>query len=210
MTLQLSFTEVRAAPLGSGKRKMKPGHSHPETFKRLKHTVVTIKDKDDLCCGRAFVTAKAKVDGHPNWDGFKKGRAMQKSRAIDLYFEAGVQRGPCGYEELTKFSMAHRYTAISFWSLMKPAAIAWIRLDPLKTSSSCCYTISSTMTSSPVSQAILVPAISVDVVWNLMATRGNTAVATTRSLSSLFTKLLLWLSRSQSSAASSLTSMWLV
>ena len=85
---------------------MKPGHSHPETFKRLKHAVVTIKNEDDLCCGRAIVIAKAKVNGHPNWEGFKMGRAIQKSQAVDLYFEAGVQRGPCGYEEIIKFSNA--------------------------------------------------------------------------------------------------------
>ena len=106
-SFQLSFTQVRATPQGSGhKRKMKPGHSHPETFKRLKHAVVTIKNKDDLCCGRAIVTAKAKVDGHPNWEGFKMGRAIQKSQAVDLYFEAGVQRGPCGYDEIIKFALA--------------------------------------------------------------------------------------------------------
>ena len=41
---QLSFTQVRAAPQGSGiKRKFKLGHNHPHTFKRLKQTVVTIK-----------------------------------------------------------------------------------------------------------------------------------------------------------------------
>lgn len=40
---QLSVTQVRAAPRGSGtKRKLKPGHAEPQTFKRLKHSVVTI------------------------------------------------------------------------------------------------------------------------------------------------------------------------
>ena len=39
-SFQLSFTQVREPPKGSGhKRKMKPGHTHPETFKHLKHTV---------------------------------------------------------------------------------------------------------------------------------------------------------------------------
>jgi len=33
ISFQLSFTQVHAPPHGSGKRKMKPGHSHPETFK---------------------------------------------------------------------------------------------------------------------------------------------------------------------------------
>ena len=40
-SFQLSFTHARKAPSGSGKkRKMKPGHSNPETFKRFKQSVV--------------------------------------------------------------------------------------------------------------------------------------------------------------------------
>ncbi|KAL9954813.1 hypothetical protein ACROYT_G042392 [Oculina patagonica] len=70
-SFQLSFTHVRAPPRGSGKRNQKPGHSHPVTHKRLKRSVVTIKNKDDLCCARAIVTAKAKVDNHSNWHGPK-------------------------------------------------------------------------------------------------------------------------------------------
>lgn len=104
-SFQLSFTQVRAPPRGSGhKRKMKPGHSHPETFKRIKESVITINNKDDLCCARAIVTATAKVDQHPNWLGFRKGRRIQKSQAIDLHFESNVPLGPCGYPELEKFS----------------------------------------------------------------------------------------------------------
>ena len=94
-SFQLSFTQVRAPPRGSGqKRKMKPGHSHPETFKRMKESVITINNKDDLCCARAIKTAKAKVDQHPNWLGFKKGRGIQKSQAINLHFESNVPLGP--------------------------------------------------------------------------------------------------------------------
>ena len=78
-SFQLSFTHVREAPHGSRrKRKLKPGHTNPKTFKRLIESIATIKNKDDLCCGRAIMTAKAKVDGHTNWDGFKKGRTIQK------------------------------------------------------------------------------------------------------------------------------------
>ena len=105
-SFQLSFTQVRAAPLGSGKRKIKPGHSHPETFKRFKHTVVTIKNKDDLCCARTIVTAKAKVDNHPHWAGFRDGKSNQRTEALNLHTEVQVPFGACGYEELSKFSMA--------------------------------------------------------------------------------------------------------
>ena len=58
---QLSFTHVRTSPRGSGqKRKLKPGHSNPETFKCLKGSVISIDNKDELCCAHAIVTAKAK------------------------------------------------------------------------------------------------------------------------------------------------------
>ena len=106
-SFQLSFTHLRSAPRGSGKkRKWKPGHSHPQTHKHLKRSVITIKNNDDLCCARAIVTAKAKVDNHPNWCGFRDGRKIQKKQALLLHHEAGVPFGPCGYEELTTFSLA--------------------------------------------------------------------------------------------------------
>lgn len=106
-SFQLSFTHVRSAPRGSGqKRKLKPGHSDPVLFKKQKGSVVTIQNKDELCCARAIVTAKAKVDNHLNWHGFQKGRQIQKEQALLLHHEANVPFGPCGYEELTKFALA--------------------------------------------------------------------------------------------------------
>ena len=90
-SFQLSFTRDGATPRGSGhKRKLKPGHWHPETFKRFKHTVITIKNKDELCCARAIVTAKAKADNHPKWESFKRGCAIQRSEAWNLCTEAGL------------------------------------------------------------------------------------------------------------------------
>lgn len=51
-SFRLSFVHVRSGPQGSGrKRKMKPGHSNPETFKRIKTSVITIQNEDDLCQG---------------------------------------------------------------------------------------------------------------------------------------------------------------
>ena len=106
-SFQLSFTHVRAPPRGRGhKRKLKPGHSHPATYKRMKHSVVTIKNKDDLCCARAIVTSKAKVDNHSHWQSFQKGAKIQYEQALLLHDEVSVPHGPCGYEELNKFSQA--------------------------------------------------------------------------------------------------------
>ena len=52
------------------------------------------------------MTAKAKVDQHSNWEGFKKGRRIQLQQAQLLHHEADVPFGPCGYPELEKFSKA--------------------------------------------------------------------------------------------------------
>ena len=105
-SFQLSFTHVRASPRGSGqKRKLKPGHSNPETFKRLKASVITIDNKDELCCARAIVTAKARVDQHPKWNSFRRGFPIQSDEAIKLHIEANVEMGKCGYEELTRFAL---------------------------------------------------------------------------------------------------------
>ena len=52
------------------------------------------------------MTAKAKVDGHPKWRGFLECRPIQMEEAVKLHEEVGVPQGPCGYQELTKFSAA--------------------------------------------------------------------------------------------------------
>ena len=54
-SFQLYFTHVCTSPWGSGqKRKLKPRHSNPETFKHLKGSVITIDNKDKLCCASAM------------------------------------------------------------------------------------------------------------------------------------------------------------
>ena len=65
-----------------------------------------IQNTDVLCCARALVTAKAKVDHHPKWWSFRDGKTLQKEHALQLHREAHVPLGPCGYEELTQFSQA--------------------------------------------------------------------------------------------------------
>lgn len=105
-SFELSFTQVLTPPRGSGhKRKMKSGHSHPETFKRIKQSVITIKNKDDLCCASAMMTAKAKVDQHFSWEGFKKGRRTQLQQAQLLHHKADVSSGLCGYLSLYDYQL---------------------------------------------------------------------------------------------------------
>ena len=105
-SFQLSFTHVCASPRGCGqKRKLKPGHSNPETFKRLKCSVITIGNKDELCCAYAIATAKSRVDNHPKWNSFRRGFSIQNDEAIKLHVEGNVEMRKCGYKELTRFAL---------------------------------------------------------------------------------------------------------
>ena len=105
-SFQLSFTHVRV-PMSSGrKRKLKPGHSALTSFKKKKLSVLIIKNGDELCCTRAILAAKTRLDQHPNWDWFKRGRRIQAEHAIDLHHKMRVPRGSCGYDELRAFSLA--------------------------------------------------------------------------------------------------------
>ena len=106
-SFQLSITQVHHAPQGSGKpRRTKPGHQPLQTLTAKKQSVLRIQNNDDLCCAKALVTAKAKVDQHPKWNSIRQGRKLQKELALLLHHEAHVPFRPCGYEELTKFSTA--------------------------------------------------------------------------------------------------------
>jgi hypothetical protein len=39
-----------------------------EMFLKDKRCIIQIQNKDDMCCVRAIVTAKAKIDGHEQWN----------------------------------------------------------------------------------------------------------------------------------------------
>ena len=106
-SFQMRITHVQRPPHGTGsKRRLRPGHLTLALLKPKKKSIVQIRNNDVLCCARALVTAKAKVDQHPQWHLFKMGRKVQKEQALLLHHEAHVPFGPCGYEELTLFSQA--------------------------------------------------------------------------------------------------------
>ena len=67
---------------------------------------MTIKNKDELCCARAIVTAKAKVDNHPKWSSFKNGQSIQRTEALNLHWEVNIPLSAFGYPELQKFAPA--------------------------------------------------------------------------------------------------------
>ena len=69
----------------------------------VKRSIITIKNKDDFCCGRAIAVGQAIADRHPKLMQFKAGRLIQKRAALDLYKKANVLAGPCGLPQINKF-----------------------------------------------------------------------------------------------------------
>ena len=105
---QVSITQVHHAPQGTGiPRRGKPGHPTMTMLRTNKRSVIRIHNDDDaLCCARALVTAKARVDQHPKLASIRQGRNIQKEMALVLHDETKVPFGPCGYDALTQFSQA--------------------------------------------------------------------------------------------------------
>jgi len=106
-SFQLSITQVHHAPQGTGRpRRGKPGHPTMELLTKTSKSVIRIQNKDELCCARALVVAKAKVDQHPKEKAIRQGKSLQRTLALELQHEANVPLGPCSYDALTKFSAA--------------------------------------------------------------------------------------------------------
>ena len=73
-SFQLSITQVQHAPQGTGKpRRGKPGHPTLQALTAKKTSVIRIQNDDELCCARALVVAKARVDQHPKQRAIQRG-----------------------------------------------------------------------------------------------------------------------------------------
>ena len=106
-SFQVSITQVHHAPQGTGKpRRGKPGHPTMDLLTRNSKSTIRITNNDQLCCARALVTAKARVDQHPKYHSIRQGTKLQKEMALLLHHEANVPFGPCSYDALTAFSQA--------------------------------------------------------------------------------------------------------
>ena len=128
-------------------RRLRPGHQTLALLKPKRHSIVQIRNTDVLCCARALVTAKAKMDRHPKWRSFKEGRKLQKEHPLLPHYEANGPFGPCGYEELTQFSKAP--SLIDYQILLVDADRAYHITSfgpPPQTNSSSCSTRMGIMT----------------------------------------------------------------
>ena len=76
---QLDLTLVRPLGTGSGHdKKLNPGRMGYVMSRNVKHSIVEIRNKDELCCARAIVTMKARAD----WKAIEKKVQEEASREV--------------------------------------------------------------------------------------------------------------------------------
>ena len=70
---------------------------------KLKRSIITIRNVDNLCCARALAVGLAMVQRHPKLKQIKLGKNIQKEFAVELCRKANVAFGPCGLGEIARF-----------------------------------------------------------------------------------------------------------
>ena len=105
-----SMTLIRRDVKGEKRAGYKPGAKILEEVVKELRCVHEIKNRDELCCGRAIVVmrehAKKKAGEKNCYENIRQDRgknSQQLKEAKQLYKEAGVPEGSCGYEEIQKF-----------------------------------------------------------------------------------------------------------
>lgn len=86
-TIETTF--IHTPGPGSGcRKKHRPGQEVAEKLLARKQSVITIKNKDQLCCARAIITTRAWVDHgnrHPDYENLKLGCPIQTRLAQELH-----------------------------------------------------------------------------------------------------------------------------
>jgi hypothetical protein len=99
-TLEIEMTHVEP-PTGGTKNQSK--YVDLERFLKAKQCILTIKNKDDICCARALVTAKANLEKHEKWNSIRLGKKIQEQLAIELHTLANLLLQKCGIEKIKQF-----------------------------------------------------------------------------------------------------------
>ena len=99
-TMELDLTHITMLQPGTGKRNLPFGSANYTELLKQKKSIIVIKNQDQLCCARALVVAKAKVDDDPDYDSIKRDLPFQKTRTLTLPI------GPCGLKEINVFQQA--------------------------------------------------------------------------------------------------------
>ena len=61
---------------------------------KLKRSIITIRNVDNLCCARALAVGLAMVQRHPKLKQTKQGKNIQKELPVELCRKANVAFGP--------------------------------------------------------------------------------------------------------------------
>ncbi|CAH3127305.1 unnamed protein product [Porites lobata] len=105
-TFVVDLTYVRP-PRGTGRRKL--GSDAFANMVKSKHSCIEITNKDDLCCARALVTARAYQHKDQSalhlseYTTLRHGGALQTTKARELHRLAKVPEGACGLPEIREF-----------------------------------------------------------------------------------------------------------
>ena len=113
--LQVDVVHVRVPLPGSGRKNLNVCNRALAKDDRRKRSIISVQNKDELCCARAIVTMRAWVHRndpvrfdsttHPwrDWCNCRDGFSRQTVLARELHQAAGVPEGPCGIQELQQF-----------------------------------------------------------------------------------------------------------
>lgn len=133
-TKALPPTTVLLWTPGLGRGHGKKYRSSTVAAKKISNgSIITIKDKDELCCARAVVTMKARVNHGCNSKTYKNllhGLPVQEKMAKELHQLSSVPEGPCGIPKLEKFQPALPGYQIKDISVNPPHCIIFLAKTP--------------------------------------------------------------------------------
>ena len=78
------------APLPAGGAWCRGAAGSLVSYLDKKRCLIQIPNQDNLCCARAIVTGKARLDLHSMWHNIRQGRKDQLRLAKELHFAAGM------------------------------------------------------------------------------------------------------------------------
>ena len=97
------FTLVKTPSVGGRFKKYTIKSLSYEDMLKKKKCIITIRNKDDLCCARAIVTLKARINQDAQYRNLRDGYPIQERLARALHRDAQVPEQACGPLELNAF-----------------------------------------------------------------------------------------------------------
>ncbi|XP_061178357.1 uncharacterized protein LOC133186998 [Saccostrea echinata] len=101
-SLEIELIHVK---LPSGKGHKKKSCVDLEKSLKEKRSFIKIINRDHLCCARAIVTAKARIDNHPKWNSIRTGLSIQRTLAEDLHKIVNVPLRQCDLDDVKAFQL---------------------------------------------------------------------------------------------------------